>query len=204
MNINKFTVKLQEAIQEAIGYATEAAHQQIEPEHILLALLRQEDSIVAAVLDNLGVQTFRIIKAIEEDLSRKPSVNGSHTAPYPSNRTNKLLYNASKEAKGLKDEFVSGEHILLALLSDDESVLIKEFRQLNINKETVLSALSRIRGSHRITDENPEEKFNALEKYGQDITDLAAKMELDPVIGRDKEIRRLMQVLSRAPKIIRY
>lgn len=200
MYINKFTIKLQEAIQEAIGYATESTHQQVEPEHILLALLRQKDSIVASVLDKLGIQTFRIIKAIEEDLGKKPSVSGSHTAPYPSIRTNKLLYNASKEAKGLKDEFVSGEHILLALLPDNESAVTKELLRLNIDKEALLGALSQIRGSHRITDENPEEKFNALEKYGQDITDLAFQMKLDPVIGRDKEIRRLMQVLSRRTK----
>lgn len=219
MRLDKMTVKLQEALQDAISFATESGHQQVEPEHLFYNLLRQKDSIIVSVLDKLGIPTFSIIKIIEEDLEKKPSVSGASAQVYPvrdygeigeryvvsngvyfSNRLNRLFNNAGRQAQSLKDEFISVEHILLALLSDDDSVVTKEFKKLNIDKEKVLFALSQIRGSHRITDENPEEKFNALEKYGQDITDLAKKLKLDPVIGRDKEIRRLMQVLSRRTK----
>ena len=200
MRLDKMTVKLQEAIQDAVSLATESGHQQVEPEHLLLALLRQQDSIIVSVLDKLKIQDLTFIKVIEEALAKHPAVSGANTQVYFSGRMNKLFNAAAKEASGLKDEFISAEHILLALLSDNESPAAKELKRLNIDKEAVLSALSQIRGSHRITDENPEEKFNALEKYGQDITDLAAKNKLDPVIGRDKEIRRLMQVLSRRTK----
>ncbi|MDD5655287.1 MAG: ATP-dependent chaperone ClpB, partial [Candidatus Omnitrophica bacterium] len=175
-------------------------HQQVEPEHLLLALLRQEESIIVSTLDKLGIRDFRFIKVLEEDLAKRPAVSGASAQAYFSGRMNKLFTSAANEAQGLKDEFISAEHILLASLSDNESPVAKEFTRLSLDKEAVLSALSRVRGSHRITDENPEEKFNALEKYGQDITDLAVKMKLDPVIGRDKEIRRLMQVLSRRTK----
>jgi ATP-dependent Clp protease ATP-binding subunit ClpB len=200
MKINKFTVKLQEAIQEAVGVAGEMGHQQVEPEHLIYALLRQEDSVVAPLLDKLGIPTFSAIKIIEEYLHKKHSVSGQGAQVYFSSRMNKIFSLAEKEARALKDEFVSGEHILLALLEENESPLVKEFKKSGIDKEKVLSALAQVRGSHRITDENPEEKFNALQKYGQDITELAEKMKLDPVIGRDAEIRRLMQVLSRRTK----
>ncbi|MCX5703990.1 MAG: AAA family ATPase, partial [Candidatus Omnitrophica bacterium] len=200
MRLDKLTLKLQEALQEAISFATESGHQQVEPEHLIYTLLRQQDSILAAVLDKLNIQTFSIIKIIEEDLNRKPSISGSSTQVYFSPRMNKLFSNAGKEAIALKDEFISAEHLLLALLADNDSPVTGELKKANLDKEKVLLALAGVRGSHRITDENPEEKFKALEKYGQDITDLAASSKLDPVIGRDKEIRRLMQVLSRRTK----
>lgn len=200
MRLDKMTVKLQEALQDAISFATESGHQSVEPEHLFYCLLKQQDSIVAAALDKLGVSSSSIIKIIEEDLQHKPSVSGVDSSVYLSSRMNRLFNNAAREAGGLKDEYISGEHVLLALLSDNESIITRELKRLGIDKEKVLSALAQVRGSHRITDENPEEKFNALEKYGQDITDLAAKLKLDPVIGRDKEIRRLMQVLSRRTK----
>ncbi|MBU1870493.1 MAG: AAA family ATPase, partial [Candidatus Omnitrophica bacterium] len=200
MKLDKLTVKLQEALQEAINFAAEPGHQQVEPEHLIYTLVRQEDSIVAACLDKLGVPTFSIIKVIEEGLKKQPSISGGNTQVYFSPRMNRLFANAAKEAQALKDEFISGEHILLAIISDNESVVTKELKKSGIDKERILSALSEIRGSHRVTDENPEDKFNALQKYGLDITDQAEKMKLDPVIGRDKEIRRLMQVLSRRTK----
>lgn len=200
MRVDKLTVKLQEALQEAISFATEPGHQQVEPEHLLYCLIRQEDSIVAIVLDKLSISTFSTIKLIEEDLRKKPSVAGSNAQVYLSGRMNTLFMNAEREAKLLKDEFISGEHILLAFLSDNDSAVAKEIKKQGIDKEKILSALSQVRGSHRITDENPQEQFNALEKYGQDITELAETLKLDPVIGRDKEIRRLIQVLSRRTK----
>jgi len=200
MRLDKLTIKLQEALQEAISFATESGHQMVEPEHLIYTLLRQDDSIVTAVLDKLGVADFSLIKIIEEYLQKKSSVSGSGQQVYFSGRMNRLFNNAEREAQNLKDEFISAEHILLALLSDEDSPVTKELKKLQIDKERILSGLSQIRGSHRITDENPEEKFKALEKYGQDITDLAQKAKLDPVIGRDKEVRRLMQVLSRRTK----
>ena len=200
VNLNKLTIKLQEALQGAISFAQESGQQQVEPEHLFYVLLRQEESVVVSVLDKLGVRERDLIRAIEDDLHQKTSVTGAGGQVYFSGRINKLLNNAAQEAKSLKDEYISGEHVLLADLSDNESVVAKYLKKLNIDKEKILSALSQVRGSHRITDENPEEKFNALEKYGQDITDLAIKSKLDPVIGRDKEIRRLMQVLSRRTK----
>jgi len=200
MNLNKLTLKVQEAIQDAIGLATESGHQQVEPEHLFSALVRQEESVVASVLDRLAIPAASILKVIEEDLRKKPSVTGSNAQVYLSQRFNRLFHDAGKEAQALKDEFISAEHILLAFLSDDNSTVTRELKRLDIDREKILSALTQIRGSHRVTDENPEAKFNALEKYGQDITDLAVKMKLDPVIGRDNEIRRLMQVLSRRTK----
>ncbi|MCX5697891.1 MAG: ATP-dependent chaperone ClpB [Candidatus Omnitrophica bacterium] len=200
MRLDKLTIKLQEAIQDAISLAAEYGHQQVEPEHLILALLRQESSIFALVLDKMGIPAFSFIKPIEEELKKKTSVSGASSQVYFSTRTNRLLVYAGKAAQDLKDEFISGEHILLAILSDTGSVSAVEFEKLKIDKEKILTALSQVRGSHRITDENPEEKFNALEKYGQDITELAARNKLDPVIGRDNEIRRLMQVLSRRTK----
>lgn len=200
MRLDKFTLKLQEALQEAISFATEYGHQQVEPEHLIYACLRQEDSIVANLFDKLGIPTFTMIKILEENLGNKPIVSAKNPQVYFSGRLNSLFNHAAFEAEALKDEFVSGEHLLLALLSDDDSVVTRELKKQGIDKEKILSALMQIRGSHRITDQNPEEKFNALEKYGQDITELARLMKLDPVIGRDKEIRRLMQVLSRRTK----
>ena len=200
MRLDKFTTKLQEALQAAIGFATESGHQQVEPEHLIYACMRQEDGIMPAVLDKLGIKAPRLISIIEEDLKNRSSVSGANIQVYFSARMNRLIVGAQKQAQALKDEYLSVEHILLALLDDQDSALNREFKSAGVNKETVLSALSQIRGSHRITDENPEDKFNALEKYGQDITESAQKGLLDPVIGRDREIRRLMQVLSRRTK----
>ncbi|MBM3246387.1 MAG: ATP-dependent chaperone ClpB [Candidatus Omnitrophica bacterium] len=200
MRLDKFTLKLQEAIQDAAAFALESGHQQVEPEHLLFTLLKQKESILATILDKLGVASASIIKPAEEDLQNKPSVTGSSSQVYFSSRTNKLLTNAAREAQTLKDEFISAEHILLALLAGDDSSMAREFIKRGIDKEKILSVLAGVRGTHRITDESPEDKFNALEKYGQDITGLALKGKLDPVIGRDNQIRRLMQVLSRRTK----
>ncbi len=200
MRIDKFTTKLQQALQDAVANATEMQHQQVEPEHLIFALLRQEESIVALACEALGVAPAPLIKQIEDDLKKKAVVSGSNAQVFFSARFNRMIVNAQKEANALKDEYVSGEHVLLAALADSEAALFKEFKARDIDKEKVLAALLKIRGSHRITDENPEEKFNALQKYGQDLTELAEKMKLDPVIGRDQEIRRLMQVLSRRTK----
>jgi len=200
MRIDKFTTKLQEALQDAISFATESGHQQVEPEHLIYTCLRQEEGIFVAVLDKLGIPSNKMIKAIEEDLKKRPQVSGGNQQVYFSRRLDRLIIAAQKEAQALKDEYLSVEHILLAMFQIQESDSFGELKSAGVDRERVLSALRQIRGSHRITDQNPEDKFNALEKYGQDITESAQKNKLDPVIGRDKEIRRLMQVLSRRTK----
>ncbi|MDD4899247.1 MAG: ATP-dependent chaperone ClpB [Candidatus Omnitrophica bacterium] len=200
MRMDKMTAKLQEALQDAISLATESGHQQVEPEDLIYTCLKQDESIIAAVVEKLGIPVTTLIRIIEDHSQQRPAVSGGAAQVYFSARMNKLFSQAQKEASALKDEYVSSEHILLALSSDPESIVTKELKKAGVDKEKIFLALSQVRGSHRITDENPEEKFNALEKYGQDITDLAKKNKLDPVIGRDKEIRRLMQVLSRRTK----
>jgi len=200
MKLEKLTQKLREALEDAVQLARDKEHQQVEPEHLLFSILGQEGSIVAQILGELGVSVFSLIKETGNSLRNFTRVSGRNTQVYFSQRLNKLFRDAGNEAKSLKDEFISGEHIILAEFNDGESVLLREFNKLHISKEAVLSALVKIRGSQTITDENPEEKINVLEKYGQDITGLAQNMKLDPVIGRDKEIRRLMQVLSRRTK----
>ncbi|MBP7215749.1 MAG: ATP-dependent chaperone ClpB [Candidatus Omnitrophica bacterium] len=200
MKLDKFTMKLQEAIKDSAALAVEFKHQQVFPEHLLSVLLQQEDSIVAQVCDASGVQTFSVKKFLEKELDSKPNVSGSDHQVFFSPALQKVLTQAFQEAQMVQDEFVSGEHILLAILHDHLSSLAAGLMKLGLNKDKVLSALASIRGSHRITDENPEEKFKALEKYGQDLTLAAQQMKLDPVIGRDREIRRLMQVLSRRTK----
>lgn len=200
MKLDKLTTKLQEALQDALTKAQEVGRQQVEPEQIMLSLLRQNEGMALQILDNAGVQSFPIIRALEDDLKRIPVVTGGHGEVRLSVRGNKVLVQAGKEAEAMKDEYISVEHIVLALISDPESVFAKECKKLGVTKNSILAALKQIRGNHRVTDENPEERFGALQKYGLDITDLAAKNKLDPVIGRDQEIRRLMQVLSRRTK----
>ncbi len=200
MDINKFTIKFQEALQSAAGLAQEHSHQQVEPEHLLLAVLRQEDSLLLQILDKAGVPSFEVIKSLERHLKEQPRVSGASKDIYFSPRTSAALKAAEKEAETLKDEFVSGEHFLLALLEHGDSQLTREFHTLGLTRDKVLQAMREVRGSRRITDQDPEASFGALEKYGQDLTALASKMRLDPVIGRDNEIRRLMQVLSRRTK----
>ncbi|MCM8763445.1 MAG: type VI secretion system ATPase TssH, partial [Candidatus Omnitrophica bacterium] len=195
MKLEKFTLKMQEAIEDALFLAREYTHQQIEPEHLLYTLLKQEDSIIISILDNLGLASFSIIKSLEEELKNKPKVSSPRQEVYFSQRLNKVLMDAQKEAKILNDEYISGEHILLAEFNDIESLIYREFKKAGIDKERVLFALQQVRGNQRITDVNPEEKFKPLERYGRDLTELANQGRLDPVIGRDDEIRRLIQVI---------
>lgn len=199
MKLDKMTVKLQEALQNAVAHATEAGHQQVEPEDLMYALLGQENSIVIDVLEKLGMAKESLMRRIEEHMAMRASAS-SGAPVYVSNRLLHLYESAKRHAQHLKDEFISGEHILLAFFDDDHSFVTGEFRRAGVTRERVLEQINHVRGSHRITDEEPETKFKALEKYGQDLTDLARRNKLDPVIGRDKEIRRVMQVLSRRTK----
>ena len=201
MRQDKFTLKLQEALSEAIDIASKYGHQALEPEHILLSLLRQKEGVLPLIFDNLGISTFSLLRFLEEYLKKLPQVRGGGFNVYLSSRTNQILIQAEQEASILKDEYISGEHILLASFSDTESSFIKELKEkYKIDKEKIYSSLQKIRGSQRITDINPEEKYQVLQKYGRDLTDLANRQKLDPVIGRDDEIRRLIQILLRRTK----
>lgn len=200
MNIEKFTQKLREGLESAAQAAQKRNHQKLEPEHLLYALLRQDDSVLLPVLDELGVSSFSMIKELEKELDSLPAVSGAGKQVHFSPRSNVTFARAEKEAIALKDEYISAEHILLAEMADGSSVISREFGKLKIDRDTLLRALANARGSQRITDENPETKFKPLEKYGRDLTDLANRGKLDPVIGRDDEIRRVIQVILRRTK----
>jgi len=199
MNLEKLTQALREAVEEAVRSCQNSQTQQVEPEHLVYALLRQGNEIFLAVLDGVGIFSFTLIKAIEKNLQGLSRVSGQIQV-YFSQRLNKLIKDAEFEANVLKDDFISGEHILLAELADKESVVYRELKKQGISREKILAVLSHVRGSQRVSDANPEEKFKPLEKYGRDLTELANRGKLDPVIGRDDEIRRLIQVIMRRTK----
>jgi ATP-dependent Clp protease ATP-binding subunit ClpB len=196
MRLDKFTIKAQEAIQDALELARQLNHQQVDNEHLLFSLLKQEEGLVCEVLASIGVNTASLLRTIEEDLKQRSRVYAKTKEAYLSSRLSEVLEKAERETQGLGDEYVSVEHLLLALIEDKSDVIGK----YNLSRGQILSALANIRGSQRVTDANPEAKYKALEKYSRNLTDLANKGKLDPVIGRDDEIRRLIQVLSRRTK----
>ncbi len=196
--VDKFTQKTQEAISGALQFAQELEHQQIEPEHLLVALLQDKDGIVSQILEKINIPSQNLLKKCEAELAVKPKVEGS--SPFFSNRFNKLISQSQKIASSMKDEYVSQEHVLLALYKEEGSLLHRELQRNGVTENDLLNILKPMRGSQRVTDMHPEEKYQALEKYGRDLTDLANKGKLDPVIGRDEEIRRVIQVLSRRTK----
>jgi len=192
-------VKAQEAIQEAQEIAEKKNHQEITPEHLLLALLREEGGIVSSILKNLGVDRGQIINQVEEHVDRLPKVFGGGQL-YISPGLKRVLDLAQEEASNLKDEYISTEHLLLSLCEDETSSAGRILQQQGINKDNLLKALASIRGTQRVTDQNPEDKYQALERFTRDLTELASQGKLDPVIGRDNEIRRVIQILSRRTK----
>ena len=195
---NKLTEKSQEALVAAQQKARDEGHAQIDVEHLAAALIDQPGGIVPSVLTALGVQPAQLSTALATELQRQPKVSGNVQIG-ASARLGRVLQQAQKEAQGLGDEFVSTEHLLLAM-SEDQGYTGQALKRLGVTHERVLSALKEVRGNQRVTDQNPEGKYQALEKYGRDITELARKNKLDPVIGRDEEIRRVIQVLSRRTK----
>ena len=200
MDANKFTEKTQEALVGAQRLAGQLNHAQVDPEHLLVALVEQPEGIVPEVLRKMSADPHRVSAAVRAALARRPQVHGAG-APGVSPRMAAIIEMAQAEASRLKDEFVSTEHLLLALSAEgarDEAARI--LQQHGVTSERVLEALASVRGSQRVTDQNPEGKYQALERYGRDLTDLARKTKLDPVIGRDEEIRRVIQVLSRRTK----
>jgi len=200
MNLNKFTEKAQEAVLAVPQLASELNHAQAEPEHLLLALVEQRDGVVPAVLLKLNADPQAVARGLREHLGRQPKAYGG-AEPHLSPRLRVVLDAAQADARSMQDEFVSTEHLLLGILSDPgKSVAAETLKQREVTREAVLAALTSIRGTQRVTDQNPEGKYQALERYGRDLTELARRGKLDPVIGRDEEVRRVIQVLSRRTK----
>jgi len=200
MRFDKFTIKAQEVIQEANSIADRLSHQAIEPEHLFLAMVEQSDGITIPVLRKLGIDPDQIRERLNAGLEKIPKVYGGTTQSYISQRLKSVLDLALNEAQRLRDEYVSVEHLLIALSEERGGASNKILNQMGATKDKIMSALVSIRGKQRITDQNPEDKYQALARYSRDLTDLARRGKLDPVIGRDDEIRRIMQVLSRRTK----
>jgi len=193
MDFNRFTEKLQEAVRSAQGIAVRHGNQQVDLEHLLLALLEQEGGLAGSILARAGVNVDGLAARLRSDIDRLPRVSGTTGGPdqvYVTSRLSKILVAAEDEAKKLKDEYISVEHVLLAV----------DARVLGVDRDRLMQALREVRGSQRVTSQNPEATYEALERYGRDLTKLAAQGKLDPVIGRDEEIRRVIQVLSRRTK----
>jgi ATP-dependent Clp protease ATP-binding subunit ClpB len=199
MRLDKFTVKAQEAVLEAQNLAGQHGNQQIEPEHLLLALLDQEEGLIPPILQKLGTDPKLIRSDLLAEIQKLPKVSGA-MGEYLSTGFKKVLDIAQSEATKLKDEYVSAEHLLLAILEVKESPAARVLKNRKITRDSLLKALVDIRGAHRVTDQNPEAKYQALKRYSRDLTDLARRGKLDPVIGRDDEVRRVIQVLSRRTK----
>ena len=203
MNTNQYTQKTLEALQAAQQLAVEYQHNALEPEHLLHALATQEQGLIPQLLQKLNVDAGSFSAAVAEKLSAMPRVSGSGRDPdkvYISQATDKVLSTAAREAKAMKDDYVSVEHIFLALLDEQTQNTSELFRAFGITKDKFLQQLTAVRGNQRVTNDNPEDTYNALQKYGQDLVDLARKQKLDPVIGRDQEIRNVIRILSRKTK----
>jgi len=202
MDVNRLTEKTQEALRAAQSKAVRYGNQQIDVEHLLASLLEQEGGLAAAIFNKAEVNLAGVERRIEQELERLPKVAGPGGAPdqmYITGRLNHLLTQAEDEARRLKDEYISVEHLLLAM-TDDGGATGRVFKEFGISRERLMRALQEVRGSQRVTSPTPETTYQALERYGRDLTKLAAQGKLDPVIGRDDEIRRVIQVLSRRTK----
>src|SRR5436853_300644 len=201
MQMDRLTLKSQEALQEAQRIAHGFSHQEVDGEHLLLALIGQADSLIPDLLQKIGVPPAKLKPDLERELARRHKVQGTSSADlFLSASLKKVLDAAQAEASKLKDDYISTEHLLLGLLDEGGSSLKKILQTHGLKRDLVLRALADLRGNQRVTDANPEDKSQALEKYGRDLTALARQGKIDPVIGRDDEIRRVMQVLPRRTK----
>src|SRR6202166_3047845 len=198
MRIERLTAKMQEGLQESQTLASGLQHQEILPEHFLLSLLRQPDGLVRPLLEKLEVSPRLIEEQLDSDLAKRPKISGARDQ-YLGNELRTILSSAEAEMSKLKDEYVSVEHFLLALVAS-QSATGRILRTAGVTRDKLMKALVGVRGSQRVTDQNPEGKYQTLEKYGRDLTESARHGKIDPVIGRDEEIRRVMQVLSRRTK----
>ncbi len=198
MRLDKFTIKAQDAVQDAQHIAQESGQQQVEPEHLLLALVTQDGGIVAPILQRIGINPEELAARVREAIESMPKISAG-AGTQMGQRLNRMFEQAFAEAERLKDEYVSTEHLLIGA-AQDTGTAGRLLVTSGASKDSIYSALVEVRGSQRVTDQNPEEKYQALERYGRDLTEEARKGKLDPVIGRDEEIRRVVQVLSRRTK----
>jgi ATP-dependent Clp protease ATP-binding subunit ClpB len=202
MDANRLTQKVQEALNAAQAKAIRLSHQQVDVDHLLSALLEQERGLTRSILQKAAIDPGNVKRRIDQELERLPKVStpsGPADQIYITGRLNRLLVQAEDEAKRLKDDYISVEHLLLAML-DDGGAAARLFKELGLTRERLMQALQEVRGSQRVTSQDPEATYEALERYGRDLTKLAEQGKLDPVIGRDEEIRRVIQVLSRRTK----
>src|SRR5688572_4192769 len=202
MDINRMTEKVQEALRTAQTRAVHLSHQQVDVEHLFAALLEQSEGLAPAILLKAGIPLENLHRRLEQELDRLPKVSVGPSQPdqiYITGRFQKLTAAAEQEARRMKDDFVSVEHVLLAL-TEDAGISGRLLKEFGLTRDRLMKALQEVRGSQRVTSQSPESTFQALEKYGRDLTALAGQGKLDPVIGRDEEIRRVIQVLSRRTK----
>ena len=200
MRLDKLTIKAQEAVQAAQSLADQHDHQSVEPEHLLQALVQQREGVVGPLLAKLGARVESLQRELATELLRLPKIRGGGSAQYVSDRLRQAFERAQKEAERLRDEYVSTEHLLIGIAQERDGAAARLLNANGVTADAIYKALVDIRGSQRVTDPNPEEKYQALQRYAKDLTDLARKSKLDPVIGRDEEIRRVIQVLSRRTK----
>jgi len=198
MRFDRFTIRGQEAVQEAISLAEKGQNQQVEPEHILAVMLEQKEGVVRPILGKIGANATPILGEVQAAIEKFPKVSGGQQ--YFSSRTNTLFQSAQKEAEKMEDDYVSTEHLLLSIADEKDGDAGRILRGNGITREDLEKVITDMRGGSKITEQNAEENFQALEKYAQDLTELARKGKLDPVIGRDDEIRRAIQILSRRTK----
>src|SRR5947199_5912901 len=197
---DKFTVKAQEAVQRASELASEHGNPELLPVHLLAALLEDREGIVAPVLEKVGIGPQSVLNDVYQEIERLPKVSGGAAQATLSQAANQMLERAFKEADSFKDEYVSTEHLLLAITHIKQDAAKQILARHGATYDAMLKALTAVRGSQRITDQNPEAKYQALQRYARDLTEQARRGKLDPVIGRDEEIRRVVQVLSRRTK----
>src|SRR5256712_12738671 len=200
IRFDRLTIKAQEALAEAQKLAEKAGHQQLDVEHLALALVRQREGLTQSLLNKLGADPAVLARELEQELKKIPQVSGSGAGQVTiTARLNEVFSAAEQEAERFKDEYLSTEHLLLAI-AEAGGAAAGIFKRQGISKDRLYAALTSIRGTQRVTDQEPEEKYQALAKYSRDLTDLARRGKLDPVIGRDEEIRRGVQGLSRRTK----
>ena len=201
MNINKFTQKSMEAVQGCEKLAYEYGNQEIDQEHFLYSLLNIEDSLIAGLIEKMGIDRNAFTRDVEALIQKKPKVSGSGAGQvYVSNALNKVLISAEDVAKQMGDSYVSVEHLFIALLNEPNRDVKELFKRYNVTKDGFLKALSTVRGNQKVTTDNPEATYDTLKKYGQDLVEKARDGKMDPVIGRDNEIRNVIRILSRKTK----
>ena len=200
MRNDKFTIKVQEAVRTATEAAKDKNHQELQPEHLLYALLKQDDGVIVPIIQKLGINPTLLSSKTEELIAKIPLVEGGAGQFYLSTALSKIMDQAWKETQRLSDDYISTEHVFVAMVSDGNSACSALLKSFGITSDSVYKVLTEIRGNQRVTDQNPENKYQALKKYAKNLTDLARSGKLDPVIGRDDEIRRTIQVISRRTK----